>query len=318
MSQNKFKSLCYNPNMKKAFLFIAAFLVMTTTASFANEVTDDYMDIAASYAVSGNYATAEEYLNKILSLEPGNKDVANLKIFLQQAQKNNTPSAIVSSDSKLAQAQNALKTGNKQLQMQLLTQAASSGGYWQNMFAGHFFRKEKQFSKALQYYQNALNATTQSSAPLLYIGICYFEMKNYNEAYPILTQFIAYNQQESYAYAMRARVETELGRYNDAETDVVTAIALEDTIEYRYLEGLILFKRGNYKKAQTSLEKIASQIQTSDIYKFLGLSYYATGDLNNALLNLDKAIILSNDDMELKTKYNEIKSKLKNQMQSGV
>ncbi len=318
MSQNKFKSLCYNPNMKKAFLFIAAFLIMTTTASFANEVTDDYMDIAASYAVSGNYATAEEYLNKILSLEPGNKDVANLKIFLQQAQKNNTPSAIVSSDSKLAQAQNALKTGNKQLQMQLLTQAASSGGYWQNMFAGHFFRKEKQFSKALQYYQNALNATTQSSAPLLYIGICYFEMKNYNEAYPILTQFIAYNQQESYAYAMRARVETELGRYNDAETDVVTAIALEDTIEYRYLEGLILFKRGNYKKAQTSLEKIASQIQTSDIYKFLGLSYYATGDLNNALLNLDKAIILSNDDMELKTKYNEIKSKLKNQMQSGV
>ena len=318
MSQNKFKSLCYNPNMKKAFLFIAAFLVMTTTASFANEVTDDYMDIAASYAVSGNYATAEEYLNKILSLEPGNKDVANLKIFLQQAQKNNTPSAIVSSDSKLAQAQNALKTGNKQLQMQLLTQAAASGGYWQNMFAGHFFRKEKQFSKALQYYQNALNATTQSSAPLLYIGICYFEMKNYNEAYPILTQFIAYNQQESYAYAMRARVETELGRYNDAETDVVTAIALEDTIEYRYLEGLILFKRGNYKKAQTSLEKIASQIQTSDIYKFLGLSYYATGDLNNALLNLDKAIILSNDDMELKTKYNEIKSKLKNQMQSGV
>ncbi len=318
MSQNKFKSLCYNPNMKKAFLFIAAFLIMTTTASFANEVTDDYMDIAASYAVSGNYATAEEYLNKILSLEPGNKDVANLKIFLQQAQKNNTPSAIVSSDSKLAQAQNALKTGNKQLQMQLLTQAAASGGYWQNMFAGHFFRKEKQFSKALQYYQNALNATTQSSAPLLYIGICYFEMKNYNEAYPILTQFIAYNQQESYAYAMRARVETELGRYNDAETDVVTAIALEDTIEYRYLEGLILFKRGNYKKAQTSLEKIASQIQTSDIYKFLGLSYYATGDLNNALLNLDKAIILSNDDMELKTKYNEIKSKLKNQMQSGV
>lgn len=304
--------------MKKAFLFIAAFLIMTTTASFANEVTDDYMDIAASYAVSGNYATAEEYLNKILSLEPGNKDVANLKIFLQQAQKNNTPSAIVSSDSKLAQAQNALKTGNKQLQMQLLTQAAASGGYWQNMFAGHFFRKEKQFSKALQYYQNALNATTQSSAPLLYIGICYFEMKNYNEAYPILTQFIAYNQQESYAYAMRARVETELGRYNDAETDVVTAIALEDTIEYRYLEGLILFKRGNYKKAQTSLEKIASQIQTSDIYKFLGLSYYATGDLNNALLNLDKAIILSNDDMELKTKYNEIKSKLKNQMQSGV
>ena len=318
MSQNKPKSLCYNPNMKKVLLCIAVSFAISTSAVWANEITDDYMDIAASYAVSGNYATAEEYLNKILSLEPGNKEVANLKIFLQQAQKGSIPSAIASSDSKLLQAQNAYKTGNKQSQMMFLTQAAASGGYWQNMFAGHFFRKEKQYSKALQYYQAALNATTQSSAPLLYIGICYFEMKNYNEAYPILTQFIAYNQQESYAYAMRARVATELGRYNDAETDVITAIALEDTIEYRYLEGLILFKRGNYKKAQTSLEKIASQIQTSDVYKFLGLSYYATGDLNNALLNFDKAIILSNDNIELKTKYNEIKSKLRNQMQSGV
>lgn len=318
MLQNKPKSLCYNPNMKKILLYIAFSLLISAPYAYANEITDDYMDIAASYAVSGNYATAEEYLDKILSLEPDNKDVANLKIFLQQAQKGNIQSTIASSDSKLSQAQAAYKTGNKQSQMQLLTQAAASGGYWQNMFAGHFFRKEKQFSKALQYYQNALKATTQSSAPLLYIGICHFEMKNYNEAYPVLTQFIAYNQQESYAYAMRARVETELGRYNDAETDVVTAIALEDTIEYRYLEGLILFKRGNFKKAQTSLEKIANQIQTSDVYKFLGLSYYATGDLNNALLNLDKAIILSNDDMDLKKKYNEIKSKLRNQMQSGV
>ena len=185
------------------------------------------------------------------------------------------------------------------------------------MFAGHFFRKEKQYQRALQYYQAALNATTQSSAPLLYIGICYFEMGNYSEAYPVLTQFIAYNQQESYAYAMRARAATELGRYNDAETDVVTAIALEDTIEYRYLEGLILFKRGNYKKAQTSLEKIASQIQTSDVYKFLGLSYYATGDLNNALINLDKAIILSDDDVELKNKYNEVKAKVTSKTQYG-
>ena len=315
MSENN--RSCYNLNMKKAFLFIVVSILISMPV-LANEITDDYLDIATSYAVSGNYATAQEYINKILSIDPANKEAANINTFLQQDQTGKTPSAVVSSDAKLVQAQNALKTGNKQSQMQLLTEAAAQGGYWQNMLAGHFFRKEKQYSKALQYYQNALNFTNQSSAPLLYIGICYFEMKNYNEAYPVLTQFIAYNQQESYAYAMRARVETELGRYNDAETDVVTAIALEDTIEYRYLEGLILFKRGNYKKAQTSLEKIASQIQNSDVYKFLGLSYYATGDLNNALLNLEKAIILSNDDTELKAKYNEIKAKVTNKIQNGV
>ena len=34
------------------------------------------------------------------------------------------------------------------------------------------------------------------------------------------------------------------------------------------------------------------------------------GDLSNALINLDKAIILSNDDKTLVSKYNEIKSKI--------
>ena len=52
-----------------------------------------------------------------------------------------------------------------------------------------------------------------------------------------------------------------------------------------------------------------------NIYKFLGFSYYATGDLNNALLNLDKAILLSNDDKELQSKYNEIKAKVVSQVQ---
>ena len=302
--------------MKKYFLTLILMAAITLNAQFAfaaNEVVEDYLDIATSYAVSGNYASAMDYLNKILSIEPSNKEVAGLKNSLMQMQSGKIVSPVVKNDAKLSQAQSAKTSGNKAVELQILTAAANNGGYWTNMFAGDFFKNAKQYSKAIPYYQKALNSTSSSSAPLLYLGICYFEMKNYTEAYPILTQFIAANQQESYAYAMRARALAEMGRYNDAETDIVTAIALEDTIEYRYLEGLILFKRGNYKKAQTTLEKIASQIQTSDVYKFLGLSYYATGDLKNALLNLDKAIILSNDDADLKAKYNEVKAKLTSQ-----
>ena len=303
--------------MKKYILslIIPILISITPSAVLANEMTEDYLDIATSYAVSGNYASAMDYLDKILSIEPANKEIVSLKNMLKSMQNGSLTSPMVNENRNLVLAQEAKRSGNKNAELQYLTAAANSGGYWANMFTGDFYRKTKQYSKAITYYQNALNSTTQSSAPLLYIGICYFEMKNYNEAFPVLTQFIAYNQQESYAYAMRARVLTELGRYNDAETDIITAIALEDTLEYRYIEGLILFQRGNYPKAKDSLEKIANLIQTSDVYKFLGLSYYATGDLNNALLNLDKAILLSNDDKTLQTKYNEIKAKLINQVQ---
>ncbi len=301
--------------MKKQFLsFIVLLALAGANTAWANsEMIDDYLDIATSYAVSGNYASATEYLNKILTVDPSNNEVAALKNMLRQMQNGKISSPFITANPKLSQAQNAKTAGNRPAEIQALTAVAETNNYWANMLVGDYYRKSKQYSKAIPYYQKAVNLTSNSSAPLLYIGMCYFEMKNYNDAYPILTQFIAYNQQESYAYAMRARVLTEMGRYNNAETDIVTAIALEDCIEYRYLEGLILFKRGNFKKAQTTLEKIAGQIQTSDVYKFLGMSYYAQNDLNNALINLDKAIILSNDDKDLQMQYNQIKAKLTSQ-----
>lgn len=311
------KILCYNTDMKTVFsMFIIFVIMLISQPVFANnELVEDYLDIATSYAVSGNYTAALDYLDKILKLEPQNKNVSGLKNILSQMQSGTLTSPMVTQNKKLLQAQSAKKAGNKASEQQFLTSAATDGGYWANMFAGDFYREAKQYQKALGYYQQALNSSVNSSSPLLYIGICYFDMKDYASAYPFLTKFIAYNQQESYAYAMRARVLTELGRYNEAETDIVTAIALEDSIEYRYLEGLILFKRGNYKKAQTTLGKIANEIQTSDIYKFLGMSYYATGDLKNALINLDKAIILAGNDPELKIQYNQVKAKLTAQVQ---
>ena len=307
---------CYNMHMKKFLIsIILPFTIFTVNPAFAyNEVVEDYLDIATSYAVSGNYKSSIEYLDKILNIDPQNKKILGLKNTIKQMQSGTMPSPMITSNQKLSQAQNAKRNGNKITEQQFLTEAANEGSYWANMMAGDYYRDAKQYPKALLYYQKAISAGFNSSSPLLYIGICHFEMKNYNEAYPVLTRFIAYNQQESYAYAIRARVLTELGRYNEAETDIITAIALEDTIEYRYLEGLILFKRGNYQKAQVALAKIANDVQTSDIYKFLGMSYYATGDLNNALINLDKALLLVGNDLDLKTQYNQIKSKLTNQV----
>ena len=111
------------------------------------------------------------------------------------------PSPMVLENKNLSQVQGAKLSGNKMAEMQYLTQAASNGGYWPNMFAGDFYRKSKQYSKAIQYYQNALNATTQYSTPLLYLGICYFEMKKYILSF-IITLFIISNPLYAFANEM--------------------------------------------------------------------------------------------------------------------
>lgn len=297
--------------MNKPILYALICIVLSTSIhAQASEVTEDYLDIATSYCVSGNYTQALDYLNKILILEPSNKEVAGLRNGLKRLQSGSSTSYVTSSNPKLQEAEHFKKAGDKSKEFESLTNAVNAGGYWSNMFMGNYYRNSGACSKAIPYYQKALNVQSKSSEPLFDLGICYHEMKDYSAAHPLLTEFLAYNQQEAYAYAMRARNSMEMGRYNDAEPDIVTAIALEDNLEHRYLESMILYKRGNYKRAKIALEKIAPEIQTSEIYKYIGFSDYALGDLNGALLNLDKAIILSNDDKELLAKYNEIKLKL--------
>ena len=127
-----------------------------------------------------------------------------------------------------------------------------------------------------------------------------------------IKRFLYFNQQCDLAYAIRAKAYLQLNQFNDAETEIVTAMALNDDVEYKLIYGIILYKRGNYPKAINVLNKVAEEVQTSDVFKYLGLSYLAKKEYSNAMLNLDKAIILSEDDKELNEKYNEARSIIKN------
>jgi tetratricopeptide (TPR) repeat protein len=99
---------------------------------------------------------------------------------------------------------------------------------------------------------------------------------------------------------------------NDAETEIVTALALNNDEEYQLIHAIILYRKGNYAKAINILTKLSETLQTSDVFKYLGFSYLGKKEYSNAMLNLDKAIILTNDDKELNQKYNETRELIKN------
>ena len=89
-------------------------------------------------------------------------------------------------------------------------------------------------------------------------------------------------------------------------------MALENSIDYRFLEGKILYKMKRYSQALQKLEKLADEIRTAEVYKYIGLSYAELGNENQALLNLDKSLLLFEDDKTVQDRYNEIKSRIKN------
>ena len=144
---------------------------------------------------------------------------------------------------------------------------------------------------------------------------CYSEMGDYKNAVNNLNKYIGYNQNSDIAYALRANANLNLNSLSEAEDDIKRALEIEENISYLLIEAKILYYKGNYDDAREKLNLLSRNIQTSEVYKYLGLCDYAQNNLTSALLNIDKAIILSDDDKELNSTYNDIKATLDKQQQ---
>lgn len=284
--------------------FLLAGLLFLSLGAHASEVTEDYFDIATNYSIEGNYRQAIIYLDKILVLEPENKSVADLRNGLNQILKGYNTSFITAKSNAVKQAVEAKKNGDKQKELNAL---ASGNDYLAYYFLGEYYKQNKDYNQAISHYIKSVNERTTFTQCYLQIAICYYELKNYMQAITYINQYLKVNSKDDFAYALRAKAHLGLNVYDTALSDILTAIALENSIEYQFLEAKILYHMRRYEQAKNKLEKLANEIHTSEIYKYIGLSQAELGDYNNAIINLEKSLILSDDDKTVITKYNEIK-----------
>ena len=292
--------------MKKLIL-TGLFFALLCPFTFANEMTEDYFDIATNYWIDGNYSEALNYLDKILLVEPENKTVADLKNGLRQIIQGKNTSFILPKSNAVKQAVNYKKSGNKQGELTALTAA---NDYWAYYFLAQYYRQNKDYNQAINYFVKSVNAKPSFNQCYLEIAVCYFELGNFQQAVTYLNQYLKINPQDDFAYALKARCEANLDNNDDALSDILTAIALENSVDNRFLEGKILYNMKRYQQAKDKLEKLTSDIQTAEIYKYIGLCYDGLGNYNEALNNLDKSILLFDDDKTVNSKYNEIKAKI--------
>ncbi len=292
--------------MRKLFI-IGLLFVLSGSFVYSNEMTEDYFDIATNYCIEGNYSEALSYLDKILLIEPNNKTVLDLKNGLQQIIKGKNFSFIIPKSNAVKQSIEMKKIGNKQGELTSLT---SGNDYWAYYFLGQFYKQNKDYNQAISYLIKSVNAKPSFNQCYLEIAVCYFELGNFQQAVTYLNQYLKVNQQDDFAYALRARAYANLDNNDSALSDILTAIALENSLDYRLLEGKILYNMKRYSQAKEKLEKLTDEIQTAEVYKYLGLCNAELGNYNEAIDSLDKSIILFDDDKLVNTKYNEIKSRI--------
>ena len=288
--------------------FILLCLIFPCLGVCANEITEDYLDIATNYATFGQYREAQEYINKILQIEPSDSEAKELKNALLRIQNPTIESYLTTTNGNLRQAFLAKKDGNRN--GMLYTLNSSQNDFWSNYFLAEYYRDNKNPQNAIQFYKKAIQLKPNYSQSYLGISRAFIDTKDYNSAIENLDKYISYNKNSDIAYAMRAEAKMNLNYILEAQEDIETALNIEENISYLLLKAKILYYKGDYDNARYMLNLLSRNVQTSEVYKFIGLCDYAQNDYKNAMLNLDKAIILSDEDKSIISTYNNAKSML--------
>ena len=294
--------------MKKLFLLLFIFPCLFVQA---NELTEDYLDIAVNYCTYGKYETALTYIDKILQIEPANNDAKELKNTLLRTLNPNIESYLSSTNNNIKQAFNYKKNGDSKNEIAVLS--ANSNDFWANYLLAEYYRDNFDNTNAIIYYNKAISLKPNYSQSYLGLGKAYLDNKEFQSAIDNFTKYINFNKGSDVAYALRAEANMNLNNLSDAQYDIKTALNIEENISYLLIEAKILYYKGDYDKAREKLNILSRNVQTSEVYKYLGLCDYAQSDYPNAMLNLDKAIILSDEDKDLISTYNNIKTMLDKQ-----
>ncbi len=297
--------LCYNFSMKKLLLLC---LIFPCIAASSSEITEDYFDIATNYSTYGKYNDAITYLDKILQLEPNNNEAKDLKNTLLRITNPNSKSYLTTKNKNINNSEIAKRQGNYEKEISSLNAVAND--FWSVYSLAEVYFNNSDYKNAINTYQRAISLNSDYTQSYLNLAQAYLAIKDYQNAIDALNKYLAYNKNSDIAYALRAKAYLNTNNIDKAENDIKKAINIEEDISYLLIEAEILYYKGDYTQAHEKLNILSKNVQTAEVYKYIGLCDYAMGNYPSALLNTDKAIILSDDDKELSSKYNEIKSKL--------
>lgn len=290
--------------MKK---FILLCLMFPCIFVCANEMTEDYMDIATNYCIYGKYKDAINYVEKILLIEPDNTDAKELKNTLLRITNPNIQSYLSSTNQNIGQASAKKKFGDRVGQLDSLNK---SNDFWSNYLLAEYYKDNNNSLNAISYYQKAIELKPNYSQSYLGLGKAYLDSKEYLKAIETFNQYLSYNKNSDIAYALKAEANLNMNYIIEAEEDITKALNIEENISYLLIKAKILYYKGDYDNARELLYLLSRNVQTAEVYKFIGMCDYAQNDYKNALLNFNKAIILSDDDNQLNSTYNNLKTML--------
>ena len=250
--------------MKKLLLFLMLLIFANGISPvYADEIEEDYLDIAADYCIKGDYNSAIDYLDKLLVMQPDNKKVSDLKRGLSHIIAQDKKSYVSAVNPYVKQAQEYKRTGNEKMELNtLLDGAQSTNSYLAYYYLGNYYRNRMEYTKAIDAYNSAVSAKSDFAQCYLALAITLYDEGKYSSAINPVDKYLTFNQEDDLAYAVKSRIEFQLGMIEQAKADNDKALELNNCPEYKFDKAKILYKTGDFKGAKDLFTEVLPNIQT--------------------------------------------------------
>ena len=214
-----------------------------------------------SYLEAGDFALAEQHLNKILAVKPDNIDALHLlgRTYKRQAEATLKQMTDLSPDfygvHELLGKQHEEKTEYEQAIAEYQAALAKRPDLAGIRYAiGNVYRKMSQYDKAEQWLQAELERNPYHGLAHYRMGSVFLEQGKADDAISQLEQALRAHPQLVDAHMDLGRAYTAKGRYAEAIAQLEQVVAAEpENDRVHYLLSSVYAKEGNRSRAQSEL-----------------------------------------------------------------
>lgn len=267
--------------MKKGILFLAIMLLAAVfqAADFvwANELTDDYLDIATNYFNANNYPKAKEYLELIMNIEPDNIQAkALIDKMSSQCSGNST------------------QTNQPSEQMQEVTSQPESEKVVYNSeyfnAKGREFYKAKDYDNAIDYFFKAIAVDKKNFQAYNNLAMTYWIKNNPHEAIKYFKKANSVCKYYTQPLVNLASVYKQLGDKKSQFYYLQKAAKINpsDYLAYYWL-GDYYRNEGQYPQAIANYKEVVKiNPKFAQVYLNLAVCFFETEEFNYSLMALNQ------------------------------
>lgn len=225
-----------------------------------------YYNIALSYKMLGNCSKTEKYLNKIFENNLQSEDALLLSATMYR--------------------------GSERLDRLKSVLEVSPANYKALFYTAEYNKNIGAYQVAEEYYKKAIDSESKLAAAYLGLGQCYFETGNFDDAIQNFQKYLTFIPDDDEVSFLLAKAYEKIGLTAETKKILMGMQSLGSERNYLFELAKVNYFEQNYQIATYILKRIIREEKSPLYYNLLGLCYYQSENMNDALIYFSKALEL--------------------------